>query len=156
MDAINGLSPPAPAPDSVKLTTPAVAVASVSKNTGDGVDIVLSENAQQSIAEKPQESSVKQTKSLEEQTKEGQKAGQKPSPSLGKAFYNFDQIQTEKAKEARQEELKETAKHLSNYLQYTNNYLAQLAYAKIAADQPVILPQPAGPQDLIAKLNLFS
>ena len=156
MEAIARSSPPILAPDSIKLPTPATAPVSVPKESQaeqQAVDIALSNDAKEYSDTKPKGSIAEQAKA--QQDKKTQEEAP-PSPSLGKEFYEQNQIQAEKSKAARQEALKETAKYFSNYLQYTNSYLAQLAYAKQQADQPIILPQTSGPQDLIAKLNLFA
>ena len=156
MEAITLSSPPIPAPESIKLPTSATTPVSVpeeSKAEPAAVDVVLSEDAKKHSDTKPDESIADQAKNQQDKKRQVE---ERPSPSLGKAFFEQDQIQAEKSKAARAEAAKQTAKYFSNYLQYTNNYLAQLAYAKKYADQPAILQQPAGPQDLIAKLNLFA
>ena len=147
MEAINSLLPlAAPAPESPK---PSKAQISAPEDTGD-VDVVLSKSAHEALAK---ENKKPQQTLLEKQAEETKTP---PNPRLGEFFYNENRVRQQKAAEERQESLEQLEKKLNNYLQYTNNYLAQVAYAKKVADQPIILPQPVDRQDLIAKLNLFA
>ena len=147
MEAINNrLSLPTAAPESPK---PSTAKIVVSEDTGD-VEVTLSKTAQEAIAK---DDKNPQKTLLEKQAEE---AKTPPPPRLGEFFYNENQVRQQKAEAERQESLKQLEEKLNNYLQYTNNYLAQVAYAKTVADQPIILPQPVDRQDLIAKLNLFA
>lgn len=147
MEAINNrISLPTAAPEPPK---PSTAKIVASEDTGD-VEVTLSKTAQERLEKddkKPQQTLA------EKQTEE---AKTPPPPRLGEFFYNENQVRQQKAEAERQESLEQLEKKLNNYLQYTNNYLAQVAYAKTVADQPIILPQPVDRQDLISRLNLFA
>lgn len=144
MEAINNrISLPAAAPEALKPSTAKI----VAPDDAGDVEVTLSKTAQEKLQKDD-------TKSLAE--KQSEEAKTPPPPRLGEFFYNENQVRQQKAEAERQESLKQLEEKLNNYLQYTNNYLAQVAYAKTVADQPIILPQPVDRQDLIARLNLFA
>lgn len=148
MEAINNrISLPTAAPEPPKPSTAKiVAPKNEPEDTGD-VDVFLSQNAQEKLKKDD-------TQSLAE--KQAEEAKTPPPPRLGEFFYNENQVRQQKAEAERQESLKQLEEKMNNYLQYTNNYLAQVAYAKTVADQPIILPQPVDRQYLIVRLNLFA
>lgn len=152
MEAINNrLSLSTAAPELSKPNTAQVTAPNTEQEDIADVEVNLSKQAQEALKKDDKKEA---SQSLAE--KQSEEAKTPPPPRLGEFFYNENQVRQQQAKAERQESLEQLEKKLNNYLQYTNNYLAQVAYAKTVADQPIILPQPVDRQDLIDKLNLFA
>lgn len=153
MEAINTrLSLPTATPESPKPVTPAKPDLAQKKPETDEIRIDLSDPAREQLKQNEE----KTLSPLQKAAEEAKSPPPPPPPPLGEQFYEANMAQATKSKAAREAELKKTEERLNNYAQYTNNYLAQVAYAKTLADQPIILPQPTEPKDIIDRLNLFS